>query len=144
MTREGALKLIREYAAAAKALTTDIVIHELDKRFPPDGSEGKAMRWLGFIQGCYYALGWRTLDELKNDARVGALVDEVEKREPPYEARRFGNRIIFRDDTEIVGPLVKSESKDGELVMTTYFKLVGEGIAAIVAKEWNLNLETGG
>ncbi|NCN07414.1 hypothetical protein GW933_01835 [Candidatus Falkowbacteria bacterium] len=29
----------------------------------------KSFRWLGFIQGCWFALGLRSLDDLKNDSK---------------------------------------------------------------------------
>jgi len=38
-------------------------------RFPEDGSEKKAMRWLGYAQGVAHALGYYSLDEIKAHSR---------------------------------------------------------------------------
>jgi hypothetical protein len=35
--------------------------------FMKDGRSEKAMRWLGFIQGAFWALGVRSVDEMKKD-----------------------------------------------------------------------------
>ena len=40
-------------------------------RWPEDGSERKAMRWLGYMQGVAVACGLFTLDEVKEHSRRG-------------------------------------------------------------------------
>lgn len=37
--------------------------------FIRDGRRDKAMRWLGFIQGALWALGIRSVDEMRKDNR---------------------------------------------------------------------------
>ena len=67
MTRDTALSLLKQYGAYLRAtrqaafiatghppitgLLTDPIVYEADLRFPADGNEKKAMRWLGFVQG---------------------------------------------------------------------------------------------
>lgn len=51
----------------------DRVVIDMYSRFPDDGSQNKAMRWLGFLQGCAYALGAFSLDELKEHSRKGSV-----------------------------------------------------------------------
>jgi len=70
MTKDEALGLIDRYCSIAKERTVaGEVITGLRSRFPKDGSEGKAMRWLGFIQGALYAANVFTLEELKVHSR---------------------------------------------------------------------------
>jgi hypothetical protein len=38
-----------------------------------DGSEKKAMRWLGFIQGAVYARGYFTLEQIKEHSQYGRV-----------------------------------------------------------------------
>lgn len=45
----------------------------ITSRFPVDGSERKAMRWLGYAQGVAHALGYYTLDEIKEHSRTGTV-----------------------------------------------------------------------
>jgi len=47
----------------AHPVLTDLA--EMPKRFPEDGSEDKAMRWLGYMQGVLASNGVFTLEELK-------------------------------------------------------------------------------
>lgn len=39
------------------------------REFIPAGRLEKAMRWLGFIQGCLVSQGWFTLDDVKKHSR---------------------------------------------------------------------------
>lgn len=87
MTRDTALSLLKQYGEHLRALRWDpaykhatqaSVVHnptmsEADLRFPEDGSEKKAMRWLGFVQGCCYSGGIFTLEEIKEHSRTGKL-----------------------------------------------------------------------
>jgi len=74
MTKDVAINLIKEYAQEAKDVgITDTTLTEIDTRFPEDGSEGKAMRWLGFIQGALYSKGVYTLDDLRRHVKEGKL-----------------------------------------------------------------------
>ena len=87
MTREDALDLLEQYAervsdspsAARTAILSQkaedrrAMLREVEgmhSRFPADGSERKAMRWLGFMQGVLVALGVYTLDEVKEHSRT--------------------------------------------------------------------------
>lgn len=70
MTRRDALKLMDEYCELLrKEGEQDEVLVGLHSRFPKDGSERKAMRWLGFIQGALYSSRRFTLEELKEHSR---------------------------------------------------------------------------
>lgn len=42
-------------------------------RFHLDGSEAKAMRWLGFAQGACVAFGIFTLEEVKRHSQTGTI-----------------------------------------------------------------------
>ena len=74
MTKDKAIRLIRQY----DFLLTDrgerdpVVLHLLS-RWPEDGSEYKAMRWLGFIQGVCYGKRIFKLDEIKEHSRSGIV-----------------------------------------------------------------------
>lgn len=76
MTKDDALLLIERYGEHLKKHgEEDPVLTEIRSRFPEDGSEKKAMRWLGFMQGALYMLkrfghgrGF-TLDALKDHSR---------------------------------------------------------------------------
>jgi hypothetical protein len=52
---------------------TDPTLTHADKRWPADGSEKKAMRWLGFIQGAVYARGYFTLEQIKAHSQYGRV-----------------------------------------------------------------------
>ena len=67
MTREDALALLRRYEGFVPFLDG------IAGRFPSDGSERKAMRWLGYAQGAAHALGYYTLDEIKAHSRTGIV-----------------------------------------------------------------------
>lgn len=84
MTKQEAVQLMRDYAAVLKewwthpftpASDTHMIltlthIIEMPARFPEDGSEDKAMRWLGWIQGALCAFGIYTLEEVKEHVRT--------------------------------------------------------------------------
>jgi len=70
MTKDQALSLIQEYCTVLEDLNEpDVVLTELLKRWPEDGSENKSMRWLGFIQGALYAYGYFSLEEIKKHSK---------------------------------------------------------------------------
>lgn len=75
MTKNDALLLIDRYGEFLKKHgEEDPVLTEIRSRWPEGGSERKAMRWLGFMQGALYVLkklkrrGF-TLDELKEHSK---------------------------------------------------------------------------
>lgn len=72
MTRNEALGMIREYGRYAVDL--DDVLFGISDRFPSDGSEAKAMRWLGFCQGVLIQRGMFTLEDLKNHSMLKAIL----------------------------------------------------------------------
>lgn len=66
MVKNDALMLIERYGDLLKADgEEDTTLTEIRSRFPEDGSEKKAMRWLGFMQGVLYEKERFTLDEIK-------------------------------------------------------------------------------
>ncbi len=71
MTKEEALDLIEQYCSLLEEDSYEY--HEtmtgLRGRFPEGGSENKAMRWLGFMQGSLWALGTFSLEELKRHSK---------------------------------------------------------------------------
>ena len=69
MTKEQALSLIFRYQYESQGDDGLSVLHTIRTRFPADGSQNKAMRWLGFSQGCVYQAGKYTLDDLKEHSR---------------------------------------------------------------------------
>ncbi len=82
MTKDEALDLIDKYCSLVKELGGhNEVITGLRSRFPEDGSEGKAMRWLGFMQGVLYITNIFTLDELKVHSRDKIISVPTEKVE---------------------------------------------------------------
>jgi len=78
MTKDTALRLIEQYTAVFKSQGLPDTASELAQRWPQDGSEKKAMRWLGFAQGVAYCSGIYTLDELKEHSRRGYVVHKNE------------------------------------------------------------------
>lgn len=72
MTKDTALHLISEYSTSL-APTKDPILTEMPSRWPEGGSEKKAMRWLGFLQGAAYTTGTFTLEELKEHSRRGHI-----------------------------------------------------------------------
>jgi hypothetical protein len=89
VTRETALSLLQQYGVhlrdrydrdgmAADSPPSglgpyDHIVAEADMRFPADGAEDKAMRWLGFVQGALYVKGIFTLEQLKEHSRTGEV-----------------------------------------------------------------------
>ena len=90
MTRDEALGLLREYCDIIRRdlegpRTMDLsqlredndeLLREavgMSERFPVGGSEGKAMRWLGYIQGILRATGFYSLEELKEHSKNGTV-----------------------------------------------------------------------
>ncbi len=74
MTRDDVLGLIESYCEILiQEGETDETLTGLRERFPEDGSEQKANRWLGFMQGALYLQGRFTLDDLKKHSKNGRL-----------------------------------------------------------------------
>ena len=69
MNREEALKLLASYQEVARGHSKPELLLTIRERFPDDGSEAKAMRWLGFAQGMLVAEGIFTLTEVKQHAK---------------------------------------------------------------------------
>jgi hypothetical protein len=70
MTRATALKMIEEYQTFSGG---DGPLHRIRERFPEDGSESKAMRWLGFCQGYLVAKECFSLAEVKEHSMRGEV-----------------------------------------------------------------------
>lgn len=84
MTREEALGLLKQYRDAHLCdsrythmgrVSAQMMRHALDMavRFPENGSESKAMRWLGHLQGCLRFAHWYSLEELKTHSKNKTL-----------------------------------------------------------------------
>lgn len=76
MTRDEALAMIEEYATiCAKHADEDVVLDAamMPDRWPVDGNESKAMRWLGYIQGVLVRDGVFTLEQVKDHSRRGRV-----------------------------------------------------------------------
>ena len=71
MTKEEALELIDQYCTVLKKDVVEYheILTGLRDRFPRDGNEAKAMRWLGFMQGSLWTHGIYPLDELKRHSK---------------------------------------------------------------------------
>lgn len=111
MTREDAIDLIGQYCKmwdnkvsrkAYQLVQDPDMIGGLRSRWPEDGSERKAMRWLGFMQGALWTLGIYTLDELKEHSRIrevaeptGDALDGIERPSDLDDLARYvkGNHI---------------------------------------------------
>lgn len=75
MNKEQALDMLEQYANyfATRTLTVNPALRDavgMPERFPIDGSENKAMRWLGYMQGVAVALNLFTLEEVKEHSRT--------------------------------------------------------------------------
>jgi hypothetical protein len=75
VTKDTAITMLGQYCDFLRYQTqcTDPTLIYADKRFPEDGSEKKAMRWLGFIQGAVYARGYFTLEQIKAHSQYGRV-----------------------------------------------------------------------
>jgi hypothetical protein len=73
MEKETALELIKGYSEEFKKRGLDPIASELFERWPADGSEKKAMRWLGFAQGVAWSNNIYTLIELKSHSMTGRI-----------------------------------------------------------------------
>jgi hypothetical protein len=102
MTKDIALKLLAEYAAVFKeAGEDDKTITEIAQRFPEEGSEAKAMRWLGFMQGIVYDRKLCTLEQIK----AHSMKQEVDPEDFEFPVRRspldiYNERIAQMQDDE--------------------------------------------
>mgnify|MGYP000725319346 CR=1 FL=1 len=72
MTREDAIELMHQYADKLEGAKDDPLAHVagMPRRFPSEGSEKKAMRWLGFVRGVLFAAGTFSLEDLKEHSRT--------------------------------------------------------------------------
>jgi len=78
MTKETAIKLVRDYERILRSCgENDVTLTQISARWPEGGSERKAMRWLGFMQGVMYSRGLFTLDDIKEHSRVGGVGDST-------------------------------------------------------------------
>lgn len=86
MTRETALKMLSQYCDAIKTgmwitggemppVMKDAA--GMADRFPEDGSEKKAMRWLGYMQGVLVCSQVFSLDEVKEHSKRGSVHPEA-------------------------------------------------------------------
>ena len=80
MSKEQALDLLGQYCNWLWGLgdrVDDPVLldaREMYARFPKDGSEARAMRWLGYMQGVLVATREFTLEEVKEHTRRGIML----------------------------------------------------------------------
>ena len=74
MEKMTAVRMVREYAKYLRDLgETDPVLADIDTRWPSDGSEAKAMRWLGFMQGALYVKRVFSLEQIKEHSKNGKV-----------------------------------------------------------------------
>lgn len=96
MTKDEALQLIKNYCEYIKMLgERDFTLIDLVERFPEKGSDEKAMRWLGFIQGALYAKDIFSLDKLKEHSKTKSLFSW-------YELRDFFNQLNLKDRDVVI------------------------------------------
>jgi hypothetical protein len=77
MTRTDAVDLLKQYAA----VTRDPKVCDLASRVEQH-SEGKAMRWLGFVQGILVERGLYTVEDVKShsrERRVPTIAEDLTK-----------------------------------------------------------------
>ena len=82
MNKDTALNLLTEYSAICQGLNHPIAKDAagMPDRFPKDGSERKAMRWLGYIQGVVVTLGAFKVGEVKEHSRRGYVFEQDDKQ----------------------------------------------------------------
>lgn len=79
LTKQDAISLVEQYAAVAD----DEHIRTMPGRMTgADFDEGKAMRWLGWVQGVLCERGVYSLDDVKEHSRT-RRVDAPKRREQP-------------------------------------------------------------
>lgn len=90
MTKDDALNLIGQYCTHLREHgEPDDTLSHLDARFPDDGSEKKAMRWLGFMQGALYMKGIFSLEDLKDHSRTKKVVIKAKEKQTKTDAAIF-------------------------------------------------------
>jgi len=109
MTKDTALRLLGEYCAiiedrwesaeSAFARLALVDTEGMAERFPKDGSEAKAMRWLGYAQGVLVATGLYSLGEVKEHSRRGWVRSPTES---------VANAGTVRFEVELIPRLVKT------------------------------------
>lgn len=105
MTKDEALQLIKNYCEYLKVSgEVDSTLTDLIDRFPDTGSEAKAMRWLGFIQGALYHKGLFKLDDLKTHNKYKYICSWSELKDFYYELDIKNQQIVMN--------LVGSNSND--------------------------------
>jgi len=76
MTKETALNLIKEYTEIFRDRGLPEIASALHDRWPEDGSEKKAMRWLGFAQGVAWSSDLFSLEDIKMHSMRGSVKGE--------------------------------------------------------------------
>lgn len=78
MNKHIAMNMVRDYGVIAHdhPATDEPVLTEMFDRWK-NGSEAKANRWLGFVQGAMFARGVFTLEDLKNHSRRHCVLDGI-------------------------------------------------------------------
>lgn len=94
MTREEALTMLAGYSEVIPEL------RGMRQRFPEGGSSAKAMRWLGYAQGVCGALGYFSLDALKEHSRLRL---DVRIAPPHMRARRPEQPAPWQGAEDVVG-----------------------------------------
>jgi hypothetical protein len=93
MTRSDALTMLAEYEQYLPR------IRGMSSRFPEDGSDRKAMRWLGFAQGVACALGIYSVEELRTHSRERLVTPPTHRGEVVREKDRTKADIIIGEVT---------------------------------------------
>lgn len=87
MTKIEALALLAGYSRVAKERQKSgwysvhhqhqmQLVEGIEERFPADGSEAKAMRWLGYAQGVMVASGVFGLDDVKRHSMTRVVPEQ--------------------------------------------------------------------
>lgn len=75
MSKDEALSLLKEYCEYVKDDYSNFKhLTEMYQRFPKDGPEDKAMRWLGYMQGYCVALEIFSFEDVKAHSRNKTLI----------------------------------------------------------------------
>ncbi len=84
MTKQTAIRMVTEYCVVMKQqhrhnYSSNALVDaaRMSDRWPKEGSENKAMRWLGYIQGVCVCDCLFTLEEVKQHSKQGYVIENI-------------------------------------------------------------------